>query len=120
MDLVIAVHSLHRIVARLTRVFDLCAFGIEDDRMSVLTAWGTRCASLQETVGDHPRTDRASRIIDILGFTPDPYRTPEEMLSRANLLSELQRHSIFREVPANIAAIFRCLEQVCVPPATSQ
>lgn len=63
-------------------------------------------------MGEHPRADRASRIIDILGFTPDPYRTPEEMLSRANLLTELHRHSILKEVPAEIATIFKCLEQV--------
>lgn len=62
-------------------------------------------------MGEHPRADRASRIIDILGFTPDPYRTPEEMLSRANLLTELHRHSILKEVPSEIATIFKCLEQ---------
>jgi len=63
-------------------------------------------------MGEHPRADRARRIIDILGFTPDPYRTPEEMLSRANLLTELHRHNILKEVPKDIAAIFKCLEQV--------
>lgn len=63
-------------------------------------------------MGEHPRADRARRIIDILGFTPDPYRTPEEMLSRANLLTELHRHNILKEVPKEIAAIFKCLEQV--------
>jgi hypothetical protein len=65
-------------------------------------------------MGEHPRADRASRIIDILGFTPDPFRTPEEMLSRANLLTELHRHSILKEVPPAIATIFKCLEQVSV------
>ena len=66
---------------------------------------------MQESMGEHPQAGRASRIIDILGFTPDPYRTPEEMLSRANLLTELHRHSILKEVPAEIAIIFKCLEQ---------
>lgn len=70
---------------------------------------------VQESMGEHPRADRARRIIDILGFTPDPYRTPEEMLSRANLLTELHRHNILKEVPKEIAAIFKCLEQVWLP-----
>lgn len=71
-------------------------------------------------MGEHPRADRARRIIDILGFTPDPYRTPEEMLSRANLLTELHRHNILKEVPTEIAAIFKCLEQVRFPHTRCQ
>lgn len=44
---------------------------------------------LQETENARTKADRASRIVDILGFNHDPTRSPEDMLSRTNLLSEL-------------------------------
>lgn len=62
-------------------------------------------------MGEHPRADRTSRIVDILGFSHDPNRSAGEMLSRTNLLTELRRQNILAQVPPNIAAIFRCLEQ---------
>jgi hypothetical protein len=67
---------------------------------------------VQEALGEQPKAGRTSRIVDILGFNHDPNRTAGEMLSRTNLINELRRMNIDKQVPEDIGAIFRCLEQV--------
>ena len=71
-----------------------------------------RPQNVQETLGEHGKGDRTGRIVDILGFTSDPNRSAGEMLSRSNLLTELHRMALVKHVPEDVAAIFRCLEQV--------
>jgi hypothetical protein len=67
----------------------------------------------QDVLGEAaPKADRASRIVDILGFNPDPSRSAEDLLSRGNLLSELHRQGALAAVPQDVATIFRYLEHV--------
>lgn len=60
-----------------------------------------------EGFGERTKAERASRIVDILGFNHDPARSAEDMLSRTNLLAELTVRRKGRGGRAELARVSR-------------